>query len=476
MFKKSILLLILMLFSIVGLNQLKAVDAASSGLTFTVEDNYETVKPLEALPKTYEAVVKIPTNVTSNPGFIYSNLGYNTFEDCYSFEIRYENNKAYPVLYLDVNNIDSIDNPSNNIPSILFEFKKVNVASGSKVQIAITLDTSNPELTVAKCYLNGSLVESIEKALPSEYNNLEYIPSNAGKLGGSNHGEFGLPYDTQHTSTHFKGEIYKLSLYKDTRTETEIGQGTNLKDKDILVHYELSDSNKENNISDLTNNGYDIQYTNLFFDKEPAKDYAYSFAVVGDTQSLCELHTPYMKNMYQWIVDNKDSKKIKYVIGLGDITEGDDRYSKVFEWDAAKKAISLLDGVIPYSLIRGNHDTSENLNKTFANPTYMGQFNGFYKQNDINASYRTLKVGKTDYLFITLNYGAFDDELAWACNIIEKYPNHKVIISTHAYLYHTGERLSATNGLRPRTSNDDDFKYGILILFYYFTICAFGRF
>lgn len=456
--KKIFITLILLSISFFTFSSFKTANASTStGLTFTAEDNYQTVKALEALPKTYEAVISVPTTVTSNPGIIYSNLGYNTFEDCYSFEIRYGNGKAYPVLYLDVDNVDSV-----NIDAILFEFSKVNVASGSRVQVAITLDNSNPDSTVANCYLNGSLVQTIEKTLPEEYNNLNYVPKNEGKLGGSYDGKFGSPYDTYKTSTHFTGEIYKLSLYKDTRTIEEIGQGTNIKDNDILSHYEISNSDIGKDILDKTENGYDINYSSLWIDKEPAKDYAYSFAIIGDTQSLCERHTSHMKTMYQWIVDNKENKKIEYVLGLGDITEGDDRYSKVFEWDAAKEAISLLDGVVPYSLIRGNHDTSENLNKTFANPTYMTQFNGFYKENDINASYKTLTIGENNYLFITLNYGAFDDELNWACEIIEKYPNHKVIISTHAYLYHTGERLSSTNGLRPKTTNDDDFKYKIL--------------
>lgn len=450
---KKILILLLLLISFLIVNPAKNVNAASGGLTFTFEDNYEITTPFEVLPKTYEAVLNIPTSTSSNPGIIFSNLGHNTFEDCYSFEIHYGNKKAYPVLYFDVDNVGDV-----NIDAVLFEFKDVNVASGSKVQVAITIDTTNPESTVGKCYLNGSLMQTIELTLPSEYNNLNYIPKNTGKLGGCYDGMLGSPYDTVYSSNHFKGELYKFSLYKDSRTADEIARGTNLKDKDILAHYEFSENDKENSITDLSGNNYDIVYSSLWIDKEPAKDYAYSFAVVGDTQSLCELHTSYMKPMYQWIVDNKESKKIEYVLGLGDITEGDHDW----EWEQAKQAISLLDGVVPYSIVRGNHDTTPQLNKTFANSTYMSQFNGFYKENDINASYRTLKIGNTDYLFLTLNYGAFDEELAWACSIVEKYPNHKVIISTHSYLYHTGERVNSTCGVRPKTSNDDDYKVGFL--------------
>jgi hypothetical protein len=449
--KKIISLIILFLITMLFFNNLKNTSAASTGMTFDLNDNYQSVKALEAMPKSYEAVLNIPRTIDSSPGVIYSNLGYNTFEDFYSFEVHYANNKAYPVLYLDVDNVDG-----RNIETAKFEFTDINLASSSRVQVTITLDTTNEEATVAKCYLNGSLMQTLEKKLPAEYNNLNYVPKTPAKLGSCYDGKFGSPYDTVNTSTYFKGEIYKLSLYKHTRTLEEIEAGVNLKDKNLLAHYELDNSNVGQDILDLTSNHYDLKYTKLFFDKEPAKDYAYSFAVVGDTQSLCELHTKHMDTLYDWIIKNKDDKKIKYVIGLGDITEGDHDW----EWVVAKNTISKLDGVIPYSLIRGNHDTSPQFNKTFANDTYMNQFSGFYKEGDVNASYRLLKIGSTNYLFLTLNYGAFDDELNWACNIIEKYPNHKVVISTHAYLYSTGERLNSTNGLRPKTSNDDDFKFG----------------
>lgn len=451
--KKNIILLVLLLISFFSISNSNVSYASTTGLTFTYDDNYETTKAFEAMPKTFEAIINIPNTVSTNPGIIYSNLGYNTFEDCYSFEVRYADNKAYPLVYFDVNNVNDV-----NIEPVLFEFREVNLASSSKIQVAITIDTSDPKLTIASCYLNGYLVQKLEKSLPEEYNNLEYVPVNPGKMGGCYDGKFGLPYDTYQKSTHFNGELYKLSFYKDVRTVEEIGLGVNLKDNDLLAHYEVDSNSKKQDINDLSKNNYDIKYSNIWFDKEPASDYAYSFALVGDTQSLCELHTQHMQTMYQWIVDNVEDKKIAHVFGLGDITEGDADW----EWVAAKNAISLMDGVVPYSLIRGNHDTTPKLNKTFANDTYMNQFTGFYKENDINASYKLFTAGKVNYLLITLNYGAFDEELEWACKIIEKYPERKVIITTHNYLYSTGQRIDANSGLRPKTSNDDDYKYKYL--------------
>ena len=51
-------------------------------------------------------------------------------------------------------------------------------------------------------------------------------------------------------------------------------------------------------------------------------DYAYSFAIVGDTQVLCQKYPDKMVAIYDLILENKDQRKITQVIGLGDITEG----------------------------------------------------------------------------------------------------------------------------------------------------------
>ena len=102
------------------------------------------------------------------------------------------------------------------------------------------------------------------------------------------------------------------------------------------------------------------------------EDYAYSFAVVGDTQTLnvqdAANCTENMKRIYEWIVKNKDAKGISFVMGLGDITDtfksSGTYYAK--EWVNAKEALALLDNAsIPYSLVRGNHDISAGLNAAF---------------------------------------------------------------------------------------------------------------
>ena len=215
-----------------------------------------------------------------------------------------------------------------------------------------------------------------------------------------------------------------------------------------------------------------------YFDKEPVSDYAYSFAVVGDTQIVTANDVrngkEHLLEMYDWIVANKDEKKIKYVFGLGDITDKTD----VAQWEHATKAIQKLDGEIPYSVIRGNHDLpgwigdtndkTDYFTQKLGTESYKSQFpeNGFYEAGNIFNSWRTLTVGTIDYLLLALDHGASDDVLAWASDIIEQHPYHNVIITTHAYLGADGTTLDTHDSSRPTSSkgsNDGDDMWSQLV-------------
>ena len=198
-------------------------------------------------------------------------------------------------------------------------------------------------------------------------------------------------------------------------------------------------------------------------------DYAYSFCVVGDTQILnmddymsrtegSKLYdtydgpTNYMATLYDWIVANVGSKKIAHVFGLGDITDDNTN----LEWEIAKEQIGKLNGVVPYSLVRGNHDGTEKYNNAFAgNTAYTEQFEGFYQNGKVDDSYKRFTVGGTKYLVFTLNNGAKDDVLAWAGSIIEQYPDHKVIITTHAYLSEDGDTLKSGDADTPSKNGEE---------------------
>lgn len=202
-------------------------------------------------------------------------------------------------------------------------------------------------------------------------------------------------------------------------------------------------------IPDNSGNGYDISYVKIWTDvdeKEPVSDYAYAFAVVGDTQTLTNAHHDELVGLYDWIVKNKDEKKIEFVFGMGDITQnnkGDDA-----EFTFAKEQIDKLNGVVPYSLVRGNHDTIEHYNKYFADSEFAKSLEGKYAENDVRNAYKTFEVGATKFLVLMLDYMPTNAALNWAAGVIEAHPDHKVIVTTHSYLSKNGSLTVATLGDR----------------------------
>ena len=220
---------------------------------------------------------------------------------------------------------------------------------------------------------------------------------------------------------------------------------------------------------------------------EEPTDYAYSFVVVGDTQymtaydnllrgnpkkyttgqielgymsSASELKTDNLQTLYKWIANNAESKKIKQVIGVGDITHTD----SASEWKIAHTAISQLNGIVPYTLVRGNHDNR----KTFfdyyfggvapdTSSSYIDQtidcYEGYGVEYRARNTAHVFSAGNLDYLIIALDFGAEDEVLEWANKVVEAHPDHTVIVTTHAYQSATGPRLNGLQADSPSVYN-----------------------
>lgn len=179
----------------------------------------------------------------------------------------------------------------------------------------------------------------------------------------------------------------------------------------------------------------------------PLDEYAYSFAFVGDTQIVAQRHTEEFPKIYDHIVSVAKEKNLKHVFGLGDITDNDSYY----EWEVADTSVKKLQGVVPYTLLRGNHDGGGNFLLYMTNKKYMDQFDEIYDSCVLNC-YMTTNVGTIKYLFLCLDYCAGDEVLKWANGVIADHPDHNVIITTHAYLSRYGKPLTLSDLNREESS------------------------
>ena len=174
---------------------------------------------------------------------------------------------------------------------------------------------------------------------------------------------------------------------------------------------------------------------------------AYTIAVFPDTQDYTS--NDGIKHLFgemtQWLVDNRQSHNIVFMSHVGDITQN----NQPSEWDIAEAALRKLDGKLPYALLPGNHDqgaygnaanhSSDQLDSRFSAAkqaaTNAGTFGGAYDQEQAAArnTYSTFTAPDgTKWLSISLEFGPRDDVIRWAGDVIEKFPDHRVMLATHS--------------------------------------------
>lgn len=398
------------------------------GLTFSPSEVYKPVSTCSASPNTFEAWVKLRwSKVSGRNGVLLGNYGLGS--SVISFEIH---QSGRPRLYW-------TDSAGVNTDWI---FNEINVCTGDWVHVAIVRDVDAGEV---RCYIGGELLQTLP--IPEGQGREATIPAGGLYLGGD---------ARSNNDLYFKGAIRQLAVFSDVRTQTEI-QADMLSpagQDDLLLHYDLTGQAAGADVPDLSGNGCGLRYVhNVTWispeDKAPVTDYAYAFAFIGDTQNTNRHYTDRFPEIYSWILENIESRKIRFVFGLGDITDAD----TPGEWVRAKKALHTLDGKVDYAIVRGNHDSVAYYTKAFPWADYQDSFDGSYDGTMLN-TYRTLTIGQMKYLLIGLDFGATDDVLAWAGRLCEQYPDHNVIITTHAYLNHDGTTLNAGDKWAPTTYGD----------------------
>ena len=113
-----------------------------------------------------------------------------------------------------------------------------------------------------------------------------------------------------------------------------------------------------------------------FKDITPVENLDYSFAILGDIQTVtnkAKKDNTYKRltNIFSWLTDNQEERKIEYVLGLGDTIDTlytypesyNPVYSNRVEWEKARANFKKLNGIIPYMVVRGNHDDEDGYHK-----------------------------------------------------------------------------------------------------------------
>lgn len=182
---------------------------------------------------------------------------------------------------------------------------------------------------------------------------------------------------------------------------------------------------------------------------------AESFTIVAlpDTQNYANnaSNAPLFTQQTQWIADQIQTggnpRNIQFVTHLGDVVSSG---SSLTQWNRADASMDVLDNVVKYSVLPGNHDYASTGNKSTDTANYVNLFGptrfasyDWYGGADPsgNNSFQRFSAGGYDFLHLALEWrptinSPFRDPspIAWAQSVIDANPNTPVILSTHEYI------------------------------------------
>ena len=160
----------------------------------------------------------------------------------------------------------------------------------------------------------------------------------------------------------------------------------------------------------------------------------------------------------EYIRDNTvaNGGTIAFAVQEGDLVDNRSIFSS--EWRDASRALMLMDGLIPYLVVPGNHDSDRwsrinrripfqsvgwsTFKKYFGNESphfknkewYGGSYNGGMD------SWSILNVDGQSILFLGLELETPDDALEWAQSVLDMHKGIPTVVITHEYLEITHDK------------------------------------
>ena len=312
-------------------------------------------------------------------------------------------------------------------------------------------------------YVNGEKIQSIEKFVGKEsLSNYRFV------IGGD-------WANWRVCKNPFQGEIAQVTVYESEASSNQINKdyvsadinGNNR--KGLLFNGVLSFNCKEvldtsSNLNHASIRSNDYYYTGNVYQ---AKDY--SIAVIPDPQVMAKWKQENLYTISDYIINynNLNNNKVKMAICVGDNADGisADRPDLGFDFQLTtiKEVYDrLYKAGIGWVTTPGNHDYDDECSYT-RNLEYYNKyfsydeiskydyFGGVYQVGQTQNAYYLFEACGVKYLVISVEYGASDDVLAWANEVVASYPKCRVIVDTHTYIGGDGEIIGRGEPHAPST-------------------------
>ena len=393
---------------------------------------YNVTQYFPTAPVTFEAWIKVPANMPNNTrgGVIFGNYCQGNTKNI-DYELV-ENGRLKYGVNRSANSESSVDF------AVTFNH---DFRTGEWTHLAVVRNTANKTLSL---YVNGVLEQTVAD---SDYNADSYSTYRVG---------FNRANWT--TKRPFQGEIHSEEVYRDLRTEEEVPTDMNpenASDADLYGYWDLTGVQTPAPVKDLSVNGADLEYIQLDTWYEADYDMTdgdYTMIVLPDTQRITKNAPEDAAAMMEWIADNADALNLKFVMHMGDFTDGGNQLS---EFGIASNYMSILDEAgIPWSMVPGNHDYDDelastdnlvNFNDAFPYSKYSRNewFGGSFQMGSMENSYYKIEAEDgIKYLIFGLEFAPRAAVMSWVERVIAANPDYRVIVTTHYYLDNDGFRFT----------------------------------
>jgi len=401
---------ILHLGAVFATGVLSAVAENAAGLTVTDNGVYTMNSAYAQMPVTVEAEIKLTAEQGTRTGTLLGSWYYPSSN------------------FIDVS-VNKAGNPYVNwrkdgsSANETLTFTGVSVETGEWLHLAIVADFANSQV---HCYVNGELKQTLTTAYT------EAFPVTSAMSIGNNL--------RQGNGYNWRGEIRSIALYEDARTATEVAADVTAYGTDgLFARYDLQGKTEGDTLTDAVN-GNNATWEQKWLDTKAAVgEYDYAIAVVGDPQTMSRNYPDSLNPIYSYIANTAAEKKLAYAFTLGDLT--DTTTGVAAEWQSITAAMNLLNGVVPHTMVRGNHDNETFYDQYITVDAYGND--AVTKDGTMKNYYRDITIGGTDYLIVALDWRPDAEEQAWAVQVIENHPNHRVILTTHNFTNADGSITSA---------------------------------
>ncbi|MCX8128480.1 MAG: metallophosphoesterase, partial [Clostridia bacterium] len=217
---------------------------------------------------------------------------------------------------------------------------------------------------------------------------------------------------------------------------------------------------------------------------DPVVDGKFTIAIIPDTQNevtnSAAITGEWFKNRTQWLVNNKSTLDLRYVLATGDLANWPAHDADQMPIIATGLQV-LGSAGIPYLPALGNHDTaatgvggsaapgdaSVNVRNTtaFNSAVPLSRFPGIvtFESNKVENSYRTFEAEGKKWMVLSLELWPRTAAINWAKGVVQNHPDHNVIIQTHSYLNGDGSINQSNGGYG---SNSPQYLYDNLVKVY----------